>query len=703
MSVTRDSDNRLQATVVSVEKDGVLLEAGAQMLFVNRPQTAEYTAHKLWVGDDPKRPISVSVQLLQDGKPYGDPVSITGTGEHWRYTWTGLPLAWRDAQGQVQTHLYSAREVEVPPHYHHSVDAEGRLINRYQREDFRASKVWTGAPGVMTELSLYRQPEGQPGATPEWVSDAVVDGIVNIHPDGSGEIEPWVYLWKNLPAHANGVNYRYLVRENTVPAGFAIDQVSSASTVVHNVAMTTSRTVQKRWYGAPAVKPDISFQLLQDGQPYGQAITLKDGQSSHTWENLPKYRLWNAADASADQRVEYIYSVAELTHPDYDQHWDSSGWEVPNIRLPRVPGQYTFRAQKTLDGLAPEAEAFYFELLGKDGAVLQTASNGLYGAVTFEPLQFEAPGDYEFRLRERAGTDSNILYDKAVYRLVLRAAWDANRVLQVSLVRLEKDGVALPTTQLMRFENQQIVTPTPTPVPTTSPVPTPEPTLPPGVTPTPTPASTPTTTPVAVTPGPTASPTPEAEVTPTPGPTATPMTTPTDTPAPTTARTPAPTRPPQPSYDPISVPLQVSKQLQGRALKAGEFSFLLSDGAGHEIQRVSNAADGSVRFNDRRFSRTGVFLYTIEEVKGTQTGMTYDATRYTARIEVTATGGRLQHQLSWLKDGTPYGGSITFTNSTRPPQTGDSYLLTISLLAITALSLGGTVFILSRGRRSRKS
>ncbi len=156
---------------------------------------------------------------------------------------------------------------------------------------------------------------------------------------------------------------------------------------------------------------------------------------------------------------------------------------------------------------------------------------------------------------------------------------------------------------------------------------------------------------------------------------------------PTTPPTPKPTD--DPGYKAISVSLDAVKQLRGRALKEGEFAFILRDYAGNELETVRNRADGSIDFTSRRFSRPGTFLYTIQELEEKLQGVRYDSTRYTARVEITQAGGELQARVEYLKDGTPYDGTVAFVNRYSPPQTGDSTLTMILLLLLAAAALGG--------------
>ncbi|MCR5845073.1 MAG: Cna B-type domain-containing protein, partial [bacterium] len=98
-----------------------------------------------------------------------------------------------------------------------------------------------------------------------------------------------------------------------------------------------------------------------------------------------------------------------------------------------------------------------------------------------------------------------------------------------------------------------------------------------------------------------------------------------------------PTPPDVPSSPTGEGNLTVTKELTGRALKAGEFSFTLTPvgSAPGSKQTKTNAADGTVAFDEISFIKTGTFEYTIDEVEGDLGGVTYDESTYTAVATVT--------------------------------------------------------------------
>ena len=94
---------------------------------------------------------------------------------------------------------------------------------------------------------------------------------------------------------------------------------------------------------------------------------------------------------------------------------------------------------------------------------------------------------------------------------------------------------------------------------------------------------------------------------------------------------------------PVTAQFDFSKALAGRNLKAGEFSFVLKDKDGKVLQTKQNDASGRVRFDALTFTnaQVGNHKYTVEEVQGTEAGMTYDPMKANVTVTVTKSGHAL--------------------------------------------------------------
>ena len=82
-----------------------------------------------------------------------------------------------------------------------------------------------------------------------------------------------------------------------------------------------------------------------------------------------------------------------------------------------------------------------------------------------------------------------------------------------------------------------------------------------------------------------------------------------------------------------SVTLGASKVLNGKSLEDGEFSFALEGEDGTQLT-AGNDANGMVVFPAIQYSETGTYQYTLSEVKGGETGVTYDEAAYAVTVAV---------------------------------------------------------------------
>ncbi len=90
--------------------------------------------------------------------------------------------------------------------------------------------------------------------------------------------------------------------------------------------------------------------------------------------------------------------------------------------------------------------------------------------------------------------------------------------------------------------------------------------------------------------------------------------------------------------------LEATKELTGRKLEAGQFTFELKDEAGNVLQTKTNDANGKVTFDEISYTEedlengTGTKKYTVSEVNDSQAGYTYDTKVYDVTVTLTDNG-----------------------------------------------------------------
>lgn len=160
-----------------------------------KPETVN--VRKVWVIDDGgERPDSVSVQLMRDGEPFGDSVTLSDAND-WSHAWNDLESG----------HNWTVVELNVPDGFKATVSQSGdtfTIINDDTTEEtteIRANKEWTidngGTRADSVTVQLYC--DGQPWGDPVTLSDS----------------NDWTTLWEELP-----VGHSWSVVEINVPAGF---------------------------------------------------------------------------------------------------------------------------------------------------------------------------------------------------------------------------------------------------------------------------------------------------------------------------------------------------------------------------------------------------------------------------------------------------------------------------------------------------
>ena len=83
--------------------------------------------------------------------------------------------------------------------------------------------------------------------------------------------------------------------------------------------------------------------------------------------------------------------------------------------------------------------------------------------------------------------------------------------------------------------------------------------------------------------------------------------------------------------------VKVRKQLEGRNLMEGEFTFELAEG-GKVVATATNAANGDVFFGTQNYTMPGTHVYTIREAQGNAAGVSYDPNTYTVTVNVKDNG-----------------------------------------------------------------
>ena len=264
------------------------------------PATTSVSVTKAWVdgdNEDGVRPDSVTVQLKANGEPEGDVVTLNANNQ-WTYTWKDLAV--KSAGKNIE---YTVEETNVPAGYEPEVTGtakDGFTITNTIKQDtvtIEGTKTWIDPEGTV-----------HPEITINLLRNGEVYKSVKL---ANGETS---YKFEGLDKYdSRGFKYAYKVVEEEVP-GYqtTYDNNNVVNTIIQE-EISVSGT--KTWIDPEGTKhPEITIKLLRDGEPYGDPITLKNGETTYRFDNLPEYDL-------TDGHI-YEYTVEEVSVDGYTSNID---------------------------------------------------------------------------------------------------------------------------------------------------------------------------------------------------------------------------------------------------------------------------------------------------------------------------------------------------------------------------------------------
>ena len=282
------------------------------------PGKTSATVTKIWndaENQDGKRPESITVSLLADGKETGKTVTLS-VENNWKQTISDLP---EKADGKAIEYTWT--EETLPEGYELTDNSKNgtvtTLTNTYAPEttSITVTKTWDDA-------------DNQDGKRPESI-------IVNLLANGeivasqtvkADEAGNWTYTFKDLPKYANGKEITYTVTEEAVE-GYetSVDGFNITNTYTTE---TTEVKGSKTWNDADnqdGKRPEsITVRLLANGEEKdSQTVTAdENGNWTYSFEKLPKY----------EAGKEIVYTVTEDAVADYTT--EITGYDITNSYAP---------------------------------------------------------------------------------------------------------------------------------------------------------------------------------------------------------------------------------------------------------------------------------------------------------------------------------------------------------------------------------
>ena len=189
-----------------------------------------------------------------------------------------------------------------------------------------------------------------------------------------------------------------------------------------------------------AVAPGFTHDTKLKGGEYTFELKDADGKVLDTAKNeadgtVKFTRGFELADLGGAASKDFAYTIAEKPGAEagmvYDNHTltytvtvtdDGAGTLTATPQV--TSGDKTFtntyhpketsvtlKATKRFTGGELAGSDFTFQLLDKDGSVVQTVQNEKDGKVAFAAIDYATPGDHDYTIKEVKGADSTVVYD----------------------------------------------------------------------------------------------------------------------------------------------------------------------------------------------------------------------------------------------------------------------------------------------------
>ena len=301
------------------------------------------------------------------------------------------------------------------------------------------------------------------------------------------------------------------------------------------IAETTPAKSDPSWLGG------VSYSSAE----YKVTVTVKDDGKGNLTEPVVKMEQIYKDDGTATSQV-IDDQIAVIT----------------NTYRPKETS-VTLKATKRFTGGELAGGDFTFQLLDKDGNVIQTVQNDKDGKVAFQAISYDTPGDHDYTIKEVAGNDPTVVYDAKGVKVHVKVSDEKGELKATVTYDGEK---AVPT-----FTNTK----------------------------------------------------PTADVT-----------------------------------------VEATKVLAGKDLTADAFTFGLYDQDGNEDARGTNDKNGKVKLTVKGLN-LGEYDYTLKEVAGSDSTITYDSTEVRVHVSVKAEGDKAKATVTYDgKNDIP-----TFKNTYQPAET----------------------------------
>ena len=356
----------------------------------NKITASSITVNKVWIGNGPKSPITVSLYRSENGgeaKLYKT-VELNeseDTSKNWKHTWSNLPTS-EGSGNTLTTYTYSVREEKIPANYSSNIvpthNEDGSITftitNKY--DENCADENYYIANVLQTEQlhiqKTWDDNENTAGLRPTELNVTVDGADYTLNAADNWRKDVKILKKKAMLTEASEIVPDYYQQVETANISPVNDGVY---VLFKNKLKSTSITVTKHWNdgGATGRPGSVGYQLQykspnsSNWQDYGEAdyITAEDNNGTPDWttviNNLPEAFEYQVVEVS--QNDNYISTVTR--NGDTFTITNTLKWSA---------------VKKSADDNVVLSGA-EFELKNAKGELLATGTSGERGAITWTP------------------------------------------------------------------------------------------------------------------------------------------------------------------------------------------------------------------------------------------------------------------------------------------------------------------------------
>ncbi len=420
------------------------METGFTITNKHEPKEIEIEVEKAWVdGEDQDglRPASVTIVLVIDGTDSDKTLTLSESNQ-WKDSFTELPK-YRNKGTEI---VYTIKEVqtdvitETDSETTYGLKVDGNVV-----DGFVVTNTHTPVEIEIEVEKAWDDADDRDGCRPDDVTvvlvqdDQATDKTLTL-----SESNQWKGSFTNLPKFKEkGTEIVYTVVEQTDNStitgtdGAGTYAIKVDGTVQNGFIITNTHTpetvdipVEKVWEGSAEqsalLQPaSITVKLLADGTEKDSVVLSADNSWKHTFEKLPVYK-----EGAVGQKI--VYTIEEVEVTGYVTEITGSvedGFTVTNT--PFEPAKVILSVTKELMGRDWEDDDAFEFTLAASGEAPMPASGGETVVVTkannpgqFGEISYLKKGTFTYTITETKGTLDGVAYDTASHTVTVTVAED---------------------------------------------------------------------------------------------------------------------------------------------------------------------------------------------------------------------------------------------------------------------------------------